>query len=70
MGAGAVGCFFGSRLARAGVPVTLVARATHAEAIARDGLDIHGVDGREQVRMEASTDISVLHDCTVVLVGM
>jgi 2-dehydropantoate 2-reductase len=52
------------------VPVTLVARAAHAQAIARDGLEIHGVDGREQVRMEASTDISVLRGCTVVLVAV
>ena len=33
MEAGAVGCYFGGRLAGAGVPVTLVARPAHAEAI-------------------------------------
>jgi pyruvate/2-oxoglutarate dehydrogenase complex dihydrolipoamide dehydrogenase (E3) component len=35
MGAGAVGCYYGGMLARAGVPVTLVGRAHHADAIAR-----------------------------------
>ena len=68
MGAGAVGCYFGARLATAGVPVTLVARPAHAEAIARDGLDFDGVNGRERVRLTASTDIEALRACGVVLV--
>jgi len=38
VGAGAVGCYFGAILARAGVPVTLIGRATHIDAIRRDGL--------------------------------
>ena len=33
VGAGAVGCYFGGMLARAGMPVTLVGRATHVDAI-------------------------------------
>jgi 2-dehydropantoate 2-reductase len=70
MGAGAVGCFFGARLARAGLPVTLVARPAHAEAIDRDGLDIDSVEGRERVRMAARTDVSALADCGVVLVSV
>jgi 2-dehydropantoate 2-reductase len=68
MGAGAVGCYFGARLERGGVPVTLVARPAHVEAIARDGLDLDSVDGHERVRLNASTDISSLRDCGVVLV--
>src|ERR1700722_14665685 len=40
MGAGAVGSFFGGMLARAGAPVTLIARAPHAEAMAAGGLTI------------------------------
>ena len=70
MGAGAVGCFFGSRLARAGVPVTLVARAAHAEAIARDGLEIDSVEGAGRVAMTATTDVSALADCDAVLVAV
>jgi len=70
MGAGAVGCFFGSRLARAGVPVTLVARPAHAEAIARDGLEIDSVEGAGRVAMTATTDVSALADCDAVLVAV
>jgi 2-dehydropantoate 2-reductase len=70
MGAGAVGCYFGARLTRAGVPVTLVARAAHVDAITRDGLDLDSVDGRERVQLTASTDLAVLRDCGVVLVSV
>jgi 2-dehydropantoate 2-reductase len=70
MGAGAVGSYFGARLTRAGVPVTLVARAAHVEAITRDGLDLDSVDGRERVQLTASTDPAVLRDCGVVLVSV
>jgi len=35
MGAGAVGCFYGGMLARAGHEVTLIGRPSHVEAIAR-----------------------------------
>ncbi|MDD5030486.1 MAG: 2-dehydropantoate 2-reductase N-terminal domain-containing protein, partial [Rhodoferax sp.] len=38
MGAGAVGCFYGGMLARAGYPVTLIGRATHVQAIQTTGL--------------------------------
>ena len=38
LGAGAVGCYFGGMLARAGAPVTLIGRPQHVEALARDGL--------------------------------
>jgi 2-dehydropantoate 2-reductase len=70
MGAGAVGCFFGARLARAGVPVTLVARPVHAEAITRDGLDLDSIDGRERVPLTASPDVAALRECSVVLVSV
>ena len=33
VGAGAVGCYFGGMLARAGSPVTLIGRAAHVDAI-------------------------------------
>jgi 2-dehydropantoate 2-reductase len=68
MGAGAVGCFFGARLAQAGHSVTLVARPAHAEAIARDGLDLDSVDGRARVAMSAGSDAAALRGCDVVLV--
>jgi len=40
MGAGALGGYFGARLARAGNDVWLVARGAHLEAIRRDGLRV------------------------------
>jgi 2-dehydropantoate 2-reductase len=40
VGVGGVGGYFGARLARAGLPVTLVARGAHLEAIQRNGLRI------------------------------
>ena len=36
MGAGAVGCYFGGMLARAGHDVVLIGRPQHVEAIERD----------------------------------
>ncbi|MCU1330003.1 MAG: 2-dehydropantoate 2-reductase [Bryobacterales bacterium] len=61
VGAGAVGCYFGGMLARAGVPVTLIGRPPHVEAIARDGLLLQGlrVDERIPVAVTASTEQGV-----------
>ena len=54
VGAGGVGGYFGARLARAGVPVTLLARGPHREAIQRDGLQIRStVEGEYTVKVEA-----------------
>jgi len=38
MGAGAVGCYYGGMLARAGHDVMLIARPQHVEAVRRSGL--------------------------------
>jgi 2-dehydropantoate 2-reductase len=38
MGAGALGCYFGGMLARAGTAVTLIGRPQHVEAIRHAGL--------------------------------
>lgn len=56
MGAGAVGCYFGGMLARAGHRVTLVARPQHVEAIRRDGLRMETKHFDERVRLDAVTD--------------
>lgn len=40
LGAGAVGCVVGARLAKAGVDVTLVARAAHAKTLREKGLTL------------------------------
>jgi 2-dehydropantoate 2-reductase len=38
MGAGAVGCFYGAMLARAGYHVTLIGRRQHVAAVCERGL--------------------------------
>jgi len=49
-GAGALGSVLGGLLAGAGHPVTLLGRAPHLDAIARDGLVVDGLFGEHRVR--------------------
>ncbi len=67
VGAGAVGCYFGGMLARARVPVTLIGRAGHIDAIRRDGLFIERSDFQEYVRLDAQTDIRAAAEARIVL---
>ena len=66
-GAGAVGCYFGGMLARAGVPVTLIGRSPHVEAIEAEGLvlDTRSFSGR--VIVESSRDPAVARGAELVL---
>lgn len=68
MGAGAVGCYYGGMLALAGVPVTLIGRAQHVDAVRRDGLVIERANRRDVVRVEATTDAEAVRVANVVLV--
>ena len=56
MGAGAVGCYYGGMLARAGCEVMLIGRAQHVEAIRRGGLRFETKESDERVRLQASTE--------------
>jgi 2-dehydropantoate 2-reductase len=67
VGAGAVGCYFGGILARAGVPVTLVGRAHHVAAINRDGLFLERNDFQDYIKVRADTRIEAIRDATIVL---
>lgn len=67
VGAGAVGCYFGGMLARAGASVTLIGRAPHVEAINRDGLFIDSIHFKESVSVSASTDLAAVRDADLVL---
>jgi 2-dehydropantoate 2-reductase len=67
MGAGAVGCYFGARLARAGHDVTLIARPTHVEAIARHGLIFESGDARESIPVRATTEAAGVTGADIVL---
>jgi 2-dehydropantoate 2-reductase len=67
MGAGAVGCYYGGMLARAGHEVTLIARAQHVEAVRRGGLrmELKGFDGN--VPMRAAEEPSAVRGAKLVL---
>src|SRR5271155_5352739 len=67
MGAGAVGSYFGGMLARAGVPVTMIARGAYVEAVRRDGLFLDTVSFQERVAVGVSADPSAVRDANVVL---
>jgi 2-dehydropantoate 2-reductase len=67
MGAGAVGCFYGAMLARAGHAVTLIGRPATVMAVQRDGLVLE-MDGHIKHRpVQASDDAAALHDADLVL---
>jgi 2-dehydropantoate 2-reductase len=67
MGAGAVGCYFGGMLARAGAPVTLIGRPPHIDALGRDGLWLETLRFQEWVRVAASSTVEAARDAAVVL---
>ncbi len=67
VGAGAVGSFFGAMLARAGHPVTLIARPAHAEAIAHDGLRLQMAGRIETIRATARIDVAAVRGADLVL---
>ena len=60
MGAGAVGCYYGGMLARAGHSVALIGRPQHVEAIRRDGLLLDTQSFQARVPMEASTEVDAV----------
>lgn len=67
MGAGAVGCYYGGMLARAGRSAVLIGRPSHVEAIRRDGLLMDTQSFREHVRIEARTDAAGIKGAELVL---
>ncbi len=67
VGAGAVGCFYGAMLARAGARVVLIGRPVHVEAIARDGLRLEMAGRVETIAATAGTDIAAARDADLVL---
>ncbi len=67
MGAGAVGCFYGALLARAGHEVVLIGRPQHVQAVREQGLrlEMQGFDGH--LRVEADTDAAAVRGASLVL---
>jgi len=67
LGAGAVGCYYGGMLARAGHAVTLIGRPVHVEAFKARGLHFEGLNFDEHVPVEASTEASAVRGARLVL---
>ena len=67
MGAGAVGCYYGGMLARAGHQVILIGRTPHVEAIRQHGLFMDTTGFRAHVPVRASTEVSDIESALLVL---
>ena len=67
MGAGAVGCYYGARLGRAGLEVTLIARPQHVEAVRRSGLRLQSSAFDQHVQVQASVEAEAVRGAQLVL---
>jgi 2-dehydropantoate 2-reductase len=67
MGAGAVGCYYGGMLARAGHTVTLIGRPPHVQAVREHGLRMQTLSFDEAVPLRASIDASAVQGADLVL---
>lgn len=67
MGAGAVGCYFGAMLARAGAKVRLIGRPALADAVTGGGLRFEGIDFTGRISMSATTDPAAVAGAGLVL---
>jgi len=67
MGAGAVGCYFGAMLARAGAQVRLIGRPALVDAVARDGLRFEGINFKGRIALSATADAAGVAGAGLVL---
>jgi 2-dehydropantoate 2-reductase len=67
MGAGAVGCYYGAMLARAGHEVCLVGRALHIEAVKARSLILETSRFTEATRVAATVKASGVADADIIL---
>ena len=67
VGAGAVGGYFGGMFARAGAPVVFVGRRHFADAVNSKGLVLDKSEGRKRIRAKATTEMSAIRDCSLIL---
>jgi 2-dehydropantoate 2-reductase len=71
LGSGAVGGYFGAKLARAGHDVTFIARGAHLEAIRHKGLEVRSAKlGDFVVRAAAESDTSRIGPVDVAIVSV
>jgi 2-dehydropantoate 2-reductase len=67
MGAGAVGCYYGAMLARAGAQVTLIGRAQHVEAVRRSGLRLQTTQFDQSIKLGSNTEPDAVRGAQLVL---
>ncbi|WP_415204404.1 ketopantoate reductase family protein [Pseudorhodoferax sp.] len=67
VGAGAVGCYYGGMLARAGHAVTLIGRPQHVEVWNTQGLRMQTLQFDERVPVAASTEVAAAAGADLVL---
>ncbi len=67
MGAGAVGCYYGAMLARAGHTVVLIGRPAHVEAVNAHGLRLQTKTFDDHLPMAASTEPDAVQGADLVL---
>jgi 2-dehydropantoate 2-reductase len=68
MGAGAIGCYFGARLAAAGEEVHFIARGPHLKAMQEKGLQIYSPHGDLHLpKVNAVNDPAAIGSCDFVL---
>ncbi len=67
MGAGAVGCYFGALLARAGHEVVLIGRPVHVAAIRQHGLRLQTAQLDEPVALQADTEPAAAQGASLVM---
>src|SRR6186997_920996 len=71
LGSGAVGGYFGAKLAKAGQDVTFIARGAHLEAIRHHGLEVRSSKlGDFTVRAPAESDTARIGPVDVVIVSV
>lgn len=67
VGAGAIGCYFGGMLARAGMPVTLIGRRNHVDAINKHGLLFQSLGVEQHIAIAATENIAAVGEARLVL---
>src|SRR5207249_2571447 len=67
IGAGAVGGYFGGMFVRAGAPTVFIGRKGFVDAVNANGLVLDKSHGQERIAARASTEMSAVRDCSLIL---
>lgn len=70
LGAGGVGAYFGGALARAGHPVSMLARGEHLDALRERGLEVRTPEGSWTVQVHAADDPAELGPADLAIVAV